>query len=153
MYIKQPQHQKISEERANVHETRHNERENISLTSSTHNRVIIIIDDMPPGSPIPENTQAEEGKNNTSNYKNPDKASRIVTVSIGDSATNQSGNDNKYIIPRQSISPVARQIGTHGFNTSPPRNQDRDTSLIYRAENRDRCPCRYRRQSPSTHTL
>ncbi|KAI7883815.1 uncharacterized protein EV154DRAFT_522486 [Mucor mucedo] len=97
-------HQKTSKEGAEVREIRHNERRNISPKSNADNRVVIVIDDTPPASPIRESSQAKEdrgnrtkeiqmttnigkGKNNTSNYKNPDKASRKVTVSIGDKAT------------------------------------------------------------------
>ncbi|KAG2209720.1 hypothetical protein INT47_001866 [Mucor saturninus] len=166
-------HQKTSKERADIRETRHSERRNVSTTSNADNRVVIIIDDTPPGSPIRENSQAKEdrgnrtkeiqtttnigkGKSNTSDYKNPDKASRKVTISAEDKATKkQSNNDDKAIKPRQSISPVARQIGAHGCNTSPPRNYNTDTRVDYRAENRDRFACRspslcrYRSRSPS----
>ncbi|KAI7883837.1 uncharacterized protein EV154DRAFT_522560 [Mucor mucedo] len=166
-------HQKTSKEGADVREIRHNERRNTRPTSNADNRVVIVIDDTPPGSPIHESSQAKEdrgtrtkeiqlttnigkGKSNTSDYKNSDKASRKVTVSAEDKATKkQSNNDDKAIKPRQSISPVARQIGAHGCNTSPPRNHNTDTRVDYRADNRDRFSCRspslrrYRSRSPS----
>ncbi|KAG2210512.1 hypothetical protein INT47_002454 [Mucor saturninus] len=106
------QQQNTFKESADVCETRHNERRNISPPSSAYNGVVITIDDTPPGSPIRENSQGVE-----------------VAVS----------SDDEAISIRQ---PVAHQIVTDGSYSSPSCNHNTDRSSDYRAANRARFSCR-----------
>ncbi|KAI7887753.1 uncharacterized protein EV154DRAFT_519913 [Mucor mucedo] len=132
-------HQKTS----NVHNLRDNENTNISPTSNAENRVVIVIEDTPPGSPIPESSQAKEDNRVVITIDDTPPGSPIrenTQGEEGDSTTNQSGN---------------------------PRNRNTDTRVDYRAENRDRFSCRspsprrhrtrypsgYYRRSPSPHNM